>query len=196
VIDVSGVLDPAREMRDLAGGEDLPGASLTAEPGREVQRGAPVAPLDRNGLSGVEPDPHRERELRLLEGLLHEALLKVDGGADRLAGRGEHAEGLVPAQLEERSATRLDDLARDVGELRGELRRCLVAALLGEQGVPADVRDQERPDLGLGPSVVPVRVTRRVGVRHPRIMLHALRTRGTCTTRAPSGKYRAWPIAR
>ena len=37
---------------------------------------------------------------------------------------------------------------------------------------PEDAGDQERPDLGLASSIAPVRVTRPIGVRHARIMLH------------------------
>jgi hypothetical protein len=124
-------------------------------------------------------------------------LLEVDRGADRLAGRGEDAQRLVASKLEEGSTPRLDDLTRDVGELRRELGRGLVASLLGEQRVAANVRDQERPNLGLGPSVVPVRVTRPVGVRHAGIMLHAPSNAGDLHRPGLIGLSTApWPIAR
>jgi len=53
------------------------------------------------------------------------------------------------AELEQRATAGLDPIPRDVRELGRELRGGLVAALLREEGVSADVRDQERPDLRL-----------------------------------------------
>ena len=83
---VPDAIHPSREVRDFPRGEDLPGPGLATEPGREVQGSAPVATLDRNRLARVQPDPERERHLRLAERLLHEPPLEVHRGADRLPG--------------------------------------------------------------------------------------------------------------
>jgi hypothetical protein len=144
---VPRALDPPREVSHLAGGEDLAGASLAAEPGRQVQRRAPKATLDRNGFASIQPNANRQWQLWMLERLLDEALLEVEGGTDRVARRGKDTERLVPSELEERSTARLHDLSRDVRELRRELGGRFVASLLREQGVPADVCDEERPDV-------------------------------------------------
>jgi hypothetical protein len=125
--------------------------------------------LDRDGLAGVEPDSLREGDFRLIERLFDEPLLEVNGGADRLTRRRENAERLVAAELQQGAATSLDPVARDLGELRRELRRGLVAALLREEGVPADVGDQERPDLGALRSIVPARVVGLVWAGHARL---------------------------
>ena len=136
-----------REVGDLPRGEDLAGPRLPAQPRRQVQRTAPVPVVD-----AAPPRRRRARcptggELGLGERLLAEPPLEVGRRADRLARRGEHAECLVPAELEEYAAARSIDLAGDVGEPRRELPRRLVAVRLREERVPADVGDQERADL-------------------------------------------------
>jgi hypothetical protein len=153
---VPNAVDRPREVRDLSRSKDLAGSRLTAEPSSQVQRATAVTALDRDCLSGIEPDAHRERERGRLERLLDEPLLELDGRADRLPGRGEHAQGLVPSKLEQGAVATLDPFTCDVGELGRELGSGLVASLLGEQGVAADVGDQERPDVdvlgALGPA--------------------------------------------
>jgi hypothetical protein len=74
--------------------------------------------------------------------LLQEPILTPRGGEDGLARRVEGRQRLVAPQLDDRTAVLLDRLAGDRREPGGELRGGLVAALLREQGVPADVRDQ------------------------------------------------------
>ena len=130
---VPHAVDPPREVRDLPRREDLAGASLAAQAGREVQGASSISPLHLDRLAGVETDPDRQRQLGVVQRFVDEPFLQVDGGADRLPRRGEHAERLVPAQLEQGTATALDPVARDVGELRRELRGGLVASLLREE---------------------------------------------------------------
>ena len=136
-------------MRHGRAGEDLRGAGDAAQPRREVERPAAVAALDGHRLAGVQADPDRERKCRVRDGLVDEPSLELDRGADRLASRIEDREGFVSAQLDDGSASGLDRLARDHGELAGQRRRRLVAPLLGEHRVAADVRDQECPDVGV-----------------------------------------------
>jgi hypothetical protein len=125
------------------------GLRLPAQAGGEVQRASPVAALDRDGFPRVEPDPHGQRQLGVVDRLLDEAFLQVDRGSHGLAGRREHRERLVATELDHLAAALRDDLAGDAGELGRELGSNLVAALLREQGPTADVGDQEGADLSL-----------------------------------------------
>ncbi len=120
-----------------------------AESRRQVERPAPVAVVDGDGLSRVQPDPDRERERRVRDGLVDEPPLELDRRPDRLSSGVEDRHDLVPAELQIGPASGLEDLARHRGELAGQHRGGLVAALLREDRVPADVGDQERPDLGV-----------------------------------------------
>jgi hypothetical protein len=159
---VPNAVEPTREVRDLPRRQDLAGLGLAAEARGEVERTAAVTTLDLDSLAGIQADADGERKFRLLHGLVHEPLLELDGGSDRLARRGEDAQGLVAPELEQRAPAGLDRFPCDVGELRGKFGRRLVAALLREQRVAADVRDQERPDL----NIAPVGVNRRFGLGH------------------------------
>jgi hypothetical protein len=123
-----------------------PAPRLPAQAGRQVQRAAAVPIADANRLTSVEPDPDRERELGHVERFLDEPPLEGDRCTNPVARRGEHAQGFVPPQLEEYPPLRLDDLARDLGEPRCELPGSLVAALLREERVSADIGYQERAD--------------------------------------------------
>ena len=157
-VDVADALDPAREMRDAAAREDLARARLPAQPRREIERAAPVPALEGNSLPGVQPDAGRHRELGVVDRLIHEPFLEIDRCGDGLPGGGEHRERLVPPELDHTAAVRLDRLARDPGELGGELRGGLVTALLREEGIAPDVGDQERldPRLLVAGSTLPV----------------------------------------
>ncbi len=66
-----------------------------------------------------------------------------------IAWRGESkiASASSPRKLDHRAVPSLDLLADDVREPRRQRGGRLVTALLGEDGVSTDVRDQERPDL-------------------------------------------------
>ena len=55
-LDVAQALDLPGQVRDLLAGQDLAGAGLAAQPGRQVQRPAPVSAFYRDGLAGVEAD--------------------------------------------------------------------------------------------------------------------------------------------
>ena len=141
-------LDPAGERDDGLAREDLPWRGARAEPRREVQGAAAVAAFDGNGLAGVEPDPDPERKRRLAVSALAEEPLQVDRRAQGLPRRREDAERLVAAELEELSSVRLDPASCERREGRGELRGGLVAVLLRETRVAADVGDQERAQGG------------------------------------------------
>ena len=148
-VDIADALDPACEVRDAAAREDLARARLPAQPSREIERTASVPALEGNSLAGVQPDAGRHRKLGVVDGLIHEPFLEIDRCCDGLPGGGEHRERLVPPEFDHAAAARLDRLARDPGELGGELRGRLVTALLREEGIAADVGDQE----GLDPSL-------------------------------------------
>ena len=135
-------------MGRFLAGQDLAGRRQPAQPGREVQRPAPIAALDGHGLAGVDPDPDGEGERRIGHRLVDEPVLQVDGGPDGLTGRAEHGQGLVATELDDPASAGLNALTSDRGELRCELGGGLVAPVLGEEGVAADVGDQEAPDAG------------------------------------------------
>ena len=148
LVHVAHTVQPPGEVGDLSAGQDLAGAGLAAHPRREVE-GAPAIPaLHGDGLAGVEADADQQRDLWIGQRLVHEPLLERERGPDGLAGRGEHGEGLVAAQLDQLAAEFLDLLAGDLCELRRQLGRGLVTAFLGEHRVAAHVRDEERADLG------------------------------------------------
>jgi hypothetical protein len=102
-----------------------------------------VSLFEGDGLAGVEPDADRQRKLGVVDRLLHEPFLEIDGRGDALSGRREHRERLVSSELNYPAAARLDGLARDPCKLGGELRGSLITTLLREQGVAADVGDQK-----------------------------------------------------
>src|SRR5918999_1628254 len=87
-----------------------------------------------------------QRELGIGPRLLDELPLEIHGGPDRLSGGFEHHQGLVAAHLDQRPVPHLYALADEVAELRRESRRELVAALLREARIAADVCDQKRAD--------------------------------------------------
>ncbi len=153
-IHVGDALDLPREMRHRRAREDLRGGGDPAQPRGEVQRAAAVATLDGHGLARVEPDPDRQWKRRIRDGLVHEPPLELDRRADRLPGRIEDRQCLVAAELDDRPAAALDRFTRDRRELSRERRGGLVAVLLREDRVPANIGDQERPDVGI---VRPVR---------------------------------------
>ena len=154
-IDVGHAVDLPRQVRDFRAREDLAGTGLTAEAGGKVEGTASVAAPDRHGFARVQADPHRQRQRGVGQRLLHEPCLQVERRPDRLPCGGEDRECLVPTQLDHRTSARRDRLLGQVGELRRQLGRGLVATMVGEDGVPADVRDQEGPD----PDVVRGRAT-------------------------------------
>src|SRR5262249_28157518 len=102
-----------------------------------------VATLDRHGLPGVESDAHTQGERGVGDRLVHEERLDVEGGTDGLPGRREHGQPLVPSELDQRSATRLNTLTDDDREIRRELGGRIVAALAREQRLATNFGDQE-----------------------------------------------------
>jgi len=147
-LDVVEPVDLAREVRDARAHEHLARARERAEACREVESAAAIATVDAHRLPRVEADPDRERQARIRDRLLDESLLQVGCSPQRLACRVEHGERLVAAELDEGAASRLDRLARELGKARREARSSLVAALLGEPRVAADVSDEECLDPG------------------------------------------------
>ena len=148
-VDVGDALDLPREVRDRRAGEELGRRGDPAESSSQVERPAPVAVVDGHRLPRVQADPDRERQRRIRHGLVDEAPLQLDRRPDRLSSGVEHGHDLVAAELQVGPAPRLEDRAGHGRELAGQLGGGLVAALLREDGVPADVGDQERPDMGV-----------------------------------------------
>ena len=114
---------------------------------RDVQRSAAVGAVAHvDCLAGVDPDAHSEREVEVGIGLFNKDALHVHRGSNRLPGRLEDGQSLVAPDLDHAACPSVDDLLDDVLELRGEARSCLVAVLLGETRVAANVGDQKRLD--------------------------------------------------
>ena len=146
-IHVLDALDRAGQVDQALTAEDLAGTGLAAEPRREVQGPAAEPALDRNRLTGVQPDPDGEREIRGGPRRLKEARLQVDRRPDGLTGGTEHRERFVSPQLDHGAVPGLNVLSNDVGEPRRQTCGRFIAPLLGEHGVPANVRDHEDSDL-------------------------------------------------
>jgi len=125
-------------------------AGLAAKPGGQVERAAPVPALHGDGLARVQADADGEGEGGVGDRLVGEAGLEIRRGSKGLAGRSEYGQGLVASELDEGPAPCLDSLPGDLGEPGRELGGRLVPALLREEGVAANVGDQEGPDLGRG----------------------------------------------
>ena len=133
-------------MCDLTAHKHLPRIGQAAQACREIERAPAEAPVDPNGLAGVEPDADGQRQHRIGHRLLHESPLELDRRTNRLARRIEDGQRLIPTELDDRPACRGNRRTRHVRELRGEQRGCLVSALLCKTRIPTDVRDQERLD--------------------------------------------------
>ena len=95
-------------MRDRRAREDLGGTGDPAQPRREVERAAAVAALDGTASPASSPIPTGERKRRVGDGLVDEPPLELDRRPDRLPGRVEDRERLVPAELDDGPAARLD----------------------------------------------------------------------------------------
>ncbi len=133
-------------MGDLGRYEDLPRAREAAQPGSEVQGAAAKSLLDGHRLACVEPDPDEQGKLRLLQRLIDEPPLQIDGRHDRLARRVERREGLVASKLDHPSAVGGHPFPNDLREPLGQPGGCLVAVLLRERRVSPDVGDEEHLD--------------------------------------------------
>ena len=167
------------EMNDLPAREHFAGACERAEPPGDIQRCPAEAPLDGHGLTRVEPYPDGERMRWIGDRLLDEPLLQGNGPADRRARRAEHDQGLVATQLDHPTVVILDQCPDDSGEASREACTILVAPLLREHGVAADVGDQERVDI-----CVPICV--RLGLRSISRLNHGRRPAIRWHTHPPS----------
>jgi hypothetical protein len=69
--------------------------------------------------------------------------LQLDSGSQGLAGRAEHAQGLVTPELDELTAASEYGLAGQLREYTSQPTGLLVAVLLCEARITANVGDQE-----------------------------------------------------
>ncbi len=139
----------AGEEDDALTGQDLPRPGSAAESCGEVEGSPAIAALERNRLARVQADADGKGKRRVRFGLFQESLLEHRRGADGLTRRVEDGERFIPPELDHRAAVIVHRLAGDPGETCRELGGGFVAALLREQCVAADVRDQEGPYPGL-----------------------------------------------
>jgi hypothetical protein len=75
VVEVRDPVDFAREVRDFAAREYLPGPCDAAQPGSEVQRAAAKTAVDRHCLAGVQTNTDGERKSRIGDCVLDELQL-------------------------------------------------------------------------------------------------------------------------
>jgi hypothetical protein len=188
-VHVGHAVDLPREVRDRGTREDLGRTGDPAQARGEVQCAAAVAAVDRDCLAGVQADADGEGQRRLGDGLIDEPLLELNRRSDRLAGGIEDGQDLVAAQLDDGAAAGLDALARHGRELAGQPRGGLVALLLREDGVAADVGDEERPDV----RVIGVGAARRARVHLGHGGLSPSRSRGR--TAAARGRARSGGVS-
>jgi hypothetical protein len=103
-----------------------------------------VLELDR--LAGVDPDSDAQREICVRVCVVGKLALEIDGGSDCLTRGVEDGQGLVSTDLDQHPAANLHPVADEAAEPRRQPGGGLVAVLLGEAGVPADVCDEEGAD--------------------------------------------------
>jgi len=142
-VDVGDAIDLRREVDHGFGRQRLPRSGLGTQPGGQVQRRAAIAVPNGDGLAGVQADADAARQV-----LLDQARLQLHRRAERVAGGHEDDQGLVASQLEEEAAPRRDHGRDDLGETCCQRGPGLVTVLAGVGGIPANVGDQKRPQLG------------------------------------------------
>jgi hypothetical protein len=148
-IDVRNPLQPACEMYDTVGRDHFTRTGEPAEARRDVEGRTAEASVDPDRLARVDPNADVEGHRRIGPGLLFETHLQFDSRSQGLAGRTEDGERFVSPYLDDRAAASRDSLAGDRGKSRREPCGSFVATFLGEPRIPADVSDQESPDLGV-----------------------------------------------
>ena len=145
-LDVLDAVQLAREMRQLPAYQDLRRAGEAGKTRSHIACPAPIAAVDADGLAGVEADTDGQGRGRIGDRLADECELQLDPRADRLPGRVEDRQRLVPSELGKRSAAVLYLGSRELGEPRRERRGGLVTAVLGKGRVAAYIRHEERLD--------------------------------------------------
>ena len=113
-VGVDDPVDAAGHQDDALAGEHLSRAGERAETRREIQRGAAEPVLDRHRFARVDADADSHRQRRIFTRRIRKRALKRDTGLQRLPRRGEHAERLVAAQLDDASTRGFDALANEV----------------------------------------------------------------------------------
>ncbi len=133
-------------MNDARGGEDLPAPRQRAQAGSRIQSSAAIAAsFHRHRLAGVQPDPDLQRKRLPVFHRLSTAVLHTNGCAQRLPRGGEDRKRLVTAQLDQGAVVLGHGELGGICETLGQPRRLLVAVLLREARVAANVGDQKRP---------------------------------------------------
>jgi hypothetical protein len=146
-IDVADARKPACEMARALADDHLAAVRDRAQTCRHVEgRTAERAVLERDRLARVDSDPDPQWKVGIGLRLLDKLLLDVNSGPDGLPGGLEHDKRFVTANFNHPPAAELRALTNQVAELRGQPCGRLVAELLGEARITADVRDQERAD--------------------------------------------------
>ncbi len=139
-------LDDAREVREPLAGQDLPGGGLRAQSRGEVQGTATVAVADRHSLTDVESDPDREWRAGAGDRFLEQAVLDGDRSLDGLSGEAKTASASSPRSSTTSTPGGVRDRRDALGEGGRQRGSGLVAVILGERRVTADVRDEEGAD--------------------------------------------------
>jgi hypothetical protein len=131
-IHIPDPFDLSRQMDGAAARQDLARSGVPAEARCKVQRRTPISALEWNGLAGVQADANRERVFDVGRRFINESLLQIRRGDDGLPRRGEDAQRLVAAELDDRATSRFENFTSDVGESLRKLGGSVVPALLRE----------------------------------------------------------------
>ena len=111
-----------------------------AKPGGQIQRRPDEAIRHLDCLTRVEPNANEEGQGRVEGALIRKALLQVDCGAQGLPRRTEDSDRFVALQADDLALACRHTLIGYDAELRRQSGGGFIPKLLGEAGVPADVR--------------------------------------------------------
>ena len=131
-------VDGAGKVRRCLTDQHLARLRYSAQPGRQIERAAAEPGLDRDRLTDVDSHADQQRQRRVRPHLPREPLLELDRRTDRRTWRGEHAQRLITAELDQLTAALSHDLADEPGEALRQSGRSLVAVRLRKRGVAAE----------------------------------------------------------
>jgi len=119
-----------------------------AQPSGEIQRAPPIPTLGRHRLTRVQANADAERKRVLALNRQTQPALELNGCSQCLTSRSEDAQRLVSAEFQQLALESRHAAPYERGEPSSEGRSGLISLLAGEPRVTANVRDQERPQIG------------------------------------------------
>jgi hypothetical protein len=100
-IHIPDPFDLSRQMDGAPASQDLARSGVAAEARCKVQRRAAISAFEWNRLAGVQADANRERVFDVDRRFIDESLLQIRRSDDGLPRRGEDAQRLVAAELDD-----------------------------------------------------------------------------------------------